>query len=896
MKVNEIPIKQNANQVTDPNTQVSAEEFNALVDNAKESVTSMEVLAGKEEVKLSYGKGKGTTPTLTFPNATAAGAGMMSPKQAARIADRTASDGMGYVVLDKDKTFAEQVTHENTIYEIRYDFDLGGQPKEIPAGCVLKFEGGCLKNGTIVGDNSVITSTGRCLKEVYVLGTWNCTGEVKWWCETSGFVETSNENNPIDVTKVDCTRDFQYALDSDFSNLYVDGLYYITSTLNLAKPKDIEMAGYTASTYLRQHQKDLVGKTFVFTDKDITLLRIAPELLRNGENQINFSSRVSIRGGNFDASLATIYSSNCIEVDIREDRKLWGFEFDSGVWGAYTSWGVLPGGCGIKFLTDENNGYATMVNIKGNVEWFGTGLYIVSGVKCWITDIALSGVISNCPTALTADADMSVHASIQPRCFFTEKNNGHPLVEVLGKTVVIDGMIWDVGTTQTYDEIKYYANSSAIDIRGGNVILEGRVAHYYKGSTRITGHTESLHADYSMTDKEKAFTHEQLLFNSLEGFLLKGGTCSIKLKDSNGSSLSGLNILQDINRLFSYTDSRVELQLESYNPDDGRYVEIKLEGFGPNYSIIHDVTLFFDRPTNTAPFAEYEIEWQYSNSSWNTYRSGIVQTKGYATGGQISEFSKVSASCTAIIIRLKKISAPITLFKLIATTLKTFYYNYNPAFLPVSGGTVYGETIFNKAKIETLEVGTLITDSEDTASPVPAITREVGTGSIYTLFNIQNNVNPVCSYSMFMLSTAEGIAPPKASLYMAEVVGYTGDTKLTLRKVWGSLDVEFIVYKKTDINANYIVCVDNTSATFYRMNCVFLDNSANASMLKKTIASVEEDGYSTYSFTMHNNKGATSARPLSTYITNGECYFDTDLGKPIWWNGTAWVDAAGTEA
>ena len=24
-------------------------------------------------------------------------------------------------------------------------------------------------------------------------------------------------------------------------------------------------------------------------------------------------------------------------------------------------------------------------------------------------------------------------------------------------------------------------------------------------------------------------------------------------------------------------------------------------------------------------------------------------------------------------------------------------------------------------------------------------------------------------------------------------------------------------------------------------------------------------------------------------------YYDTDLNKPIWWNGTAWVDASGTK-
>ena len=40
--------------------------------------------------------------------------------------DRAYGNGMGYVILRKDKSFAEQVTKENTIYEIRYDFDLNG--------------------------------------------------------------------------------------------------------------------------------------------------------------------------------------------------------------------------------------------------------------------------------------------------------------------------------------------------------------------------------------------------------------------------------------------------------------------------------------------------------------------------------------------------------------------------------------------------------------------------------------------------------------------------------------------------------------------------------------------------------------------------------------------------
>jgi hypothetical protein len=39
-------------------------------------------------------------------------------------------------------------------------------------------------------------------------------------------------------------------------------------------------------------------------------------------------------------------------------------------------------------------------------------------------------------------------------------------------------------------------------------------------------------------------------------------------------------------------------------------------------------------------------------------------------------------------------------------------------------------------------------------------------------------------------------------------------------------------------------------------------------------------------------KGIATSRPDSP-VTGQEC-FDTDLGKPVWWNGSAWVDATGT--
>ena len=56
-----------------------------------------------------------------------------------------------YTILHNDDKlpFASQVTKPNTVYEIRNDFDLGGNRVIIPEGCVLKFSGGKLFNNKI---------------------------------------------------------------------------------------------------------------------------------------------------------------------------------------------------------------------------------------------------------------------------------------------------------------------------------------------------------------------------------------------------------------------------------------------------------------------------------------------------------------------------------------------------------------------------------------------------------------------------------------------------------------------------------------------------------------------------------------------------------------------------
>ncbi|WEU69859.1 hypothetical protein [Rudgehvirus jaberico] len=78
---------------------------------------------------------------------------------AIRFKDRDNSNGMAYKYLRKTKNMIlsqSDFNQANTIYEIRYDFDLNGSTISIPDNCELKFIGGSLKNGTINFNNTLL--------------------------------------------------------------------------------------------------------------------------------------------------------------------------------------------------------------------------------------------------------------------------------------------------------------------------------------------------------------------------------------------------------------------------------------------------------------------------------------------------------------------------------------------------------------------------------------------------------------------------------------------------------------------------------------------------------------------------------------------------------------------
>lgn len=115
-------------------------------------------------------------------------------KFADRRYDAVNFSGKGYKILrkniqdGKNLLTQEMINEANTIYEVRYDFDLRGEEITIPEGCVLKFEGGSLRNGIINGNNYSIV----CEKSYRIFYTIQFKGDsvfnlilnIEWLCDT----------------------------------------------------------------------------------------------------------------------------------------------------------------------------------------------------------------------------------------------------------------------------------------------------------------------------------------------------------------------------------------------------------------------------------------------------------------------------------------------------------------------------------------------------------------------------------------------------------------------------------------------------------------------------------------------------------------------------------------
>lgn len=150
-------------------------------------------------IEIGGGGGGGGTSFIPEPDDLTLSSSIL--KFANRSYNSQNPNGMGYKILRKNSTFALQVTDANTTYEIRYDFDLNGGTMTVPAGCVLKFVGGKLTNGTLVGQNTAIDADIVQIfgTDITLSGRWNLEKAYPEWFGAKGD-DTTNDSAPIQKT------------------------------------------------------------------------------------------------------------------------------------------------------------------------------------------------------------------------------------------------------------------------------------------------------------------------------------------------------------------------------------------------------------------------------------------------------------------------------------------------------------------------------------------------------------------------------------------------------------------------------------------------------------------------------------------------------------------------
>lgn len=177
-----------------------------------------------------------------------------------KLKDRNNLNGMGYVILRKNKILSEQLTQTNTIYDIRYNFDLDGSELNVPEGCVLKFNGGSIGNGKIVGDNTIIDSSPiHIFNNIELSGSFGLEYYVEWFGASNKILNNEVIFNHA-ITQINKT--------SSGGILLINGRYVISDTVYLRNGVSLKGVFTLDAEYQAVPKDDLKGAALLFNFND----------------------------------------------------------------------------------------------------------------------------------------------------------------------------------------------------------------------------------------------------------------------------------------------------------------------------------------------------------------------------------------------------------------------------------------------------------------------------------------------------------------------------------------------------------------------------------------------------------------------------------------------------
>lgn len=133
----------------------------------------------------------------------------------------------------------------NTIYVIRYDFDLNGETIEMQEGCTLKFEGGCFKNGILKGNNThIVESKAQLFDSIILRGSFDVPF---LYYDNFGVIANTEDNNNSDI--INKTNDFIKSTNIN-TLTFASSLYYINKQIVIElnpREETLNMIGHSVT-------------------------------------------------------------------------------------------------------------------------------------------------------------------------------------------------------------------------------------------------------------------------------------------------------------------------------------------------------------------------------------------------------------------------------------------------------------------------------------------------------------------------------------------------------------------------------------------------------------------------------------------------------------------------